>query len=167
MVVARLPPGGRRNACQCEGRMTRYPASAVLSSDGLQFVPDSLLEEAGFEPLVPPSGSLGSTSPQRQYARAIGYVRTATGLDPVSPALLIDIVLLGIRLLRVQPDYDAEDPARRCCPWRSSRQICGAEIGLDIVRPHRSPLNSRGRSITRCTMLQVDLSKEAGGRPLG
>ena len=68
------------------------------------FARDSLLEEAGFEPLVPPSGSLGSTSsPQRQYARGVGYVRAATGLDPVSPALLIDIVLLGIRLLRVQP----------------------------------------------------------------
>jgi len=39
-------------------------------------------------------------------------------------------------------------------------------VDLDIVRP-RVTLNSRGRSITRFTMLQVDLGKEAGGRPFG
>jgi hypothetical protein len=110
---------------------------------------------------------------------------------------LIDILLLGIRLLRVQPlSYDEEDSplasissilalvtGRSALGLYSStidhpdepgvargdpsRQIWSRRSSISTSFDHTSPLNSRGRSITRFTMLQVDLGKEAGGRPFG
>ena len=48
--------------------------------------------------------SLSRVSRFNVVAKASAHEGAAAGLDPVSPpALLTDIVLLGIRLLRVQP----------------------------------------------------------------
>jgi hypothetical protein len=48
-----------------------------------------------------------------------------------------------------------------------SRQIWSRRSSISTSFDHTSPLNSRGRSITRFTMLQVDLGKKPEVGPSG